>query len=146
MANKRKSSEIPQGDDEQTKVLKNNLCTYFRRQASGFYKNTTDEERAQIKDAQQKYKAMSNAEKTDFAKAFQANKHSKSFQWMKEFVDTLQTKKNTSDSALEKYMTRSFAIKGCMRDTLLSVGAFPTIIIWRMPPSIYGGSPHNYGG
>ena len=128
MAAKRKNNEISTGEDEHAKVLKNNLTTYFRRQASGFYTKTSPEDQAVAKEAQQKYKAMSNAHKTEFAKAFQANKGTKNFQWMKDFCDTLQTKKITSDTAVEKYMTRSFAIKWCMHDALLSVGASPTIM------------------
>ena len=109
---KRKATE----ENDTDKVLKNNLTTYFRRQASGFYKNTSEEDVAIAKNSQTQYKGMSKTEQLAFAKAFQANKHSKSFQWMKDFTDSLSVKTQTSDKALEKYMTRSFAIKGYMRD------------------------------
>ena len=112
-ASKRKAAEEV---DETNKTLKNNLCTYFRRQTNGFYKNTSEEEQSIARNSQTQYKGMSKTEQIAFAKAFQANKHSKSFQWIKDFTDTLQTKTKTSDKAVEKYMTRSFAIKGYMRD------------------------------
>jgi transcription termination factor NusB len=130
MAIKRKTEDVPQDQDPNAKARKNNLCTYFQRQASGFYSKTTEEDRALAKQSQTQYKAMPDNEKIEFAKAFQANKHSKHFQWMKDFTDSLVTRKKTLDAAVEKYMTRSFAIKGYMHDALLSVG----------------GIPQNYGG
>jgi transcription termination factor NusB len=140
VAGKRKGDEATQGEDKESKVLKNNLCTYFKRQSEGLYAKTTEEDKALAKKAQTQYQAMPDNEKIQFAKAFQANKHSKNFQWVKDFTDSLVAKKKTLDAGVEKYMTRSFAIKGYMYDALLSVGASPTK--W-MPLHSYGGSPHN---
>ena len=42
--------------------------------------------------------------------AFKANKRTNTLQWMKEYTDSVVTKKTTKNSATEKYMTRSFAI------------------------------------
>ena len=74
MALKRQSDsqEVPDA-----KVLKNNLSTYFRRQVSGFYTKTGEEDRQLAKKAQAQYKAMSDNEKLEFAQAFQSNKHNK---------------------------------------------------------------------
>lgn len=109
--------------------MKNNLTTYFERQVSGFYSNTSEEDRLVASKSQAHYKQMDDHEKFEFAKAFQANKHSKQIQWMKDFTDTLVTKKKTTEAGTEKYMTRSFAIKGYMPDALWSVGASPIMEI-----------------
>ena len=127
VAAKRKTECAPQ-DEPSAKVqtvLKNNLSTYFQRQASGWYVKTTPEQKCQAMAAQAQYKTMSETSRMDFVKAFQANKHSKNFQWMKEFTDTLVIKNKTTDVARHKYMTRSFAIKGYMHDALWSLGASP---------------------
>ena len=103
-ANKRKGDEATQGEDKETKIMKNNLSTYFKRQSEGFYAKTSNEDIALAKKAQTQYQAMPDNEKVQFAKAFQANKGSKNFQWVKDFTDTLVAKKKTLDAKVEKCM------------------------------------------
>ena len=112
MAVKRKSAE--RTEEEKNSYLKNNLTTYFQRQVSGYYSKTSEEDRKLCETHQLQYKAMADHDKLDFAKSFQANKQTKSFQWMKDFTDRLVTRKKSVETTKQKYMTRSFAIKGSM--------------------------------
>ena len=110
--NKRKAPEgCPQANEE---VLKNNLATYFNRHqpGSGYYKRTSEEDRKVASDAQEKYNAMAESDKVEFAKCFLQTKGTKHFQWMKDFTDSLLIKKKSTEGGLEKYTTRSFATKG----------------------------------
>jgi len=110
-ASKRKAPEgVPQERAE--KVMKNDLATFFNRQKNGFYKRTSDEDRKMASDALEKYNAMEDKDKIEFAKCFQQNKGTKHFQWIKDFTDSLLIKKKSTEGVMEKYMTRSFVTKG----------------------------------
>ena len=104
MASKRKGDT---SEDKHEKKMKNDLTTYFRRQASGFYKSASDEDKVIAKDSNDKYKAMSKSQQLEFAHAFVANKQSKNLQWMKTFCDNLRVSKKETVASVEKYMTRS---------------------------------------
>lgn len=71
---------------------------------------TSPENKVLINNGKKAYETMNDAQKLEFAMAFKANKRTSTFQWMKEYTDSLVTKKTTQNSATEKYMTRSFAI------------------------------------
>ena len=114
---KRKADELAQEDEQESKdrqneecALKKNLVTYFRRQVGGHRVKTSEDDRNIIKKCQGAYHGMGEAQKLEFAQAFKANKRSGSFQWMKEYTESLVTRKTTTTAAREKYMTRSFAI------------------------------------
>ena len=68
------------------------------------------EDKVLINNGKRAYETMNSAQKLEFAMAFKANKRTTTFQWMKEYTDSLVTMKKTTNSAMEKYMTRSFAI------------------------------------
>ena len=114
----------PPEEDNASKVMKNNLTTYFQRQSSGYYKKTTEADKLKVEQAQTRYMAMPEDDKLDFAKSFQNNKGQKGFQWMKDFTDSLEIKKKTTESQVEKYMTRIFAIKGPVVPIVVR-GGFP---------------------
>jgi hypothetical protein len=114
----------PPEEDNASKAMKNNLTTYFQRQSTGHFKKTSEGDRLKIQQAQGQYLAMNEDDKLDFAKSFQNNRGQKGFLWMKEFTDSLEIKKKTTESALEKYMTRSFAIKGSVVPMVVR-GGFP---------------------
>ena len=71
---------------------------------------TSPEDKVLINNGKKAYETMNDAQKVEFAMAFKANKRTSTFQWMKEYTDSLVTVKKTTNSAMEKYMTRSFAI------------------------------------
>ena len=112
MPAKRKSEEeqLQEVDPQTEKRMRSNLTTYFQRQVSGYYAKTTEKERKEVKGHQDHYVKLSETEKNEFAKAFQSNKHTKNLQWMKDYTDSLVTKRASKETAKEKYMTRSFAI------------------------------------
>jgi hypothetical protein len=137
MPAKRNSEEgqLQEVDPQKEKRLRSNLTTYFQRQVSGYYAKTTEKERKEVKGHQDHYMTLAEADKNEFAKAFQSNKHTKNLQWMKDYTDSLTTKRFSTEKKKAKYMTRSFAIKGYMHDALWSVGASPIRdISWGVPP------------
>ena len=114
---KREADELAPRDEQSSKAqhkeeqtIKNNLQTFFRRQVGGHMVRTSPEDKVLINNGKKAYETMNGAQKLESAMAFKANKRTSTFQWMKEYTDSLVTKKNTTITAMEKYMTRSFAI------------------------------------
>jgi hypothetical protein len=86
----------------------NNVVSFFKRQANGFYKKTSAESRVKAQEVSQSYDDMNNLDKAEFGRLFLANKHTKTFHWAKDFTDTLDQKKQTREKVTEKYMTRTY--------------------------------------
>ena len=110
---KRKADELPPKDEQSSRAQQrvvNDLTTFFRRQLGGHYVKTSPDNKVLINNGKGAYETMNSAQKLEFAMAFKANKRTSTFQWMKEYTDSLVTMKKTTNSAMEKYMTRSFAI------------------------------------
>jgi hypothetical protein len=148
-AKKRSEEEQVQEEsgDKKRKLMRNNLTTYFSRQVSGYYSKTTEEDRKTCKMYKDQYQNMAEADKLEFAKAFQSNKQTKNVQWMKDFSDSLVTARKSTETAKEKYMTRTFALKGYMHDAMWSVGASPIRdISWGLPPYVELGGLPPYAG
>ena len=92
------------------KQITNDLKTYLARTESGFYKKATDEQIALAKVAAKEFEAMDETGKTNFAKQFVANKHTKNFNWVKEYIDLRRHEKQVVEGITEKYCTRIGAL------------------------------------
>ena len=86
--------------------MRNQCLTFFTRTHKGFYKNSSGGAKEIATQALEKWKDLSEEEKDDFAKQFQANKGNKNFSWAKEYMEKLIISKRTKDDVIEKYMTR----------------------------------------
>ena len=90
-----------------TTTAKGELVTFLSRMRDGNYKKRcSEDDRAQATDTLNQYNSLAQEEKASFALAYQTNKDAKTFQWAREFMQTVRVTKDDEEEAIEKYMTR----------------------------------------
>ena len=90
---------------------KGDLVTFLSRVRNGKYATrSTDQDKQEAGATLLHYQALGKEQKTAFANAYQDNKDKKTFQWARDFLQTVSS--TTEDESLStcKYMTRSHCI------------------------------------
>ena len=106
------SSEARHSDSE----LKSHASHYFKRVAGGHVRKSTPQDKKEAEQALATLSVLDEGEKVQFAKAFQANKATKSFGFIREYSEKVTAAKSVKEGVNEKYMSRI-----CYMDYLVQV-------------------------
>ena len=91
----------------QTTSAKGEVVTFLSRMQAGQYrKRCSEDERSEAAETLQQYNSLAQEEKASFALAYQGNKDAKTFQWARDFMQTVNVAKEDEEESTEKYMTR----------------------------------------
>ena len=91
----------------QETVAKGEFVTFLTRMKQGqVKKRATDEDRKEAEDTHEEYKSLAHQEKASFAMAYMENKNQKTFQWARDFLQTVRVSQEDEEEKNEKYMTR----------------------------------------
>ena len=93
-----------------TTTAKGELVTFLGRvKAGGYKKRATPGDMQEADETLQHYNSLAQEQKAAFAMAYQGNKDQKTFQWARDFMQTVTVTKADEEERTEKYMTRSSA-------------------------------------
>ena len=89
----------------------NDAQTFLKRVSDGKVTNSTPEMQIEAKAGLDMLKTCTKTGKVQFAARVEQSKASKNFAWVRDFKETMETKKTTSEGVHENYYTR--IVKTC---------------------------------